>query len=231
MVKPESGSSINKRTVSADGQRLLRGLVRCTVHWKRPWCWEGLGAGREGDDRGWDSWMASLTQWTWVWVNSGSWWWRGRLGVLQSMELQRVRHDWATELNWTELCSAWPRVVDAQWLCIEQNWRNMGNLSQILAKTWRWRMSQQPKWRCTRRCGVTCWQQLPLPQHLLGPQKSSAIRDVHLAMVPKHPSVKVHAPFRSSHNVLTNLCIYVRLSVREQRGHLCIALEGISVSF
>ena len=111
MVKPESGSSINKRTVSADGQRLLRGLVRCTVHWKRPWCWEGLGAGREGDDRGWDGWMASLTQWTWVWVNSGSWWWRGRPGVLQFMELQRVRHDWATELNWTELCSAWPRGI------------------------------------------------------------------------------------------------------------------------
>ena len=42
------------------------------THWKRPWCWEGLGAGGEGDDRGWDGWMASLTRWTWVWVNSGS---------------------------------------------------------------------------------------------------------------------------------------------------------------
>ena len=49
---------------------------------------------------GWDGWMASLTQWTWVWVNSGSWWWTGRHGMLQSMGLQRVRHDWATELNW-----------------------------------------------------------------------------------------------------------------------------------
>ena len=54
----------------------------------------------EGDDRGWDGWMASPTQWTWVWVNSESWWWTGRPGVLQSMGLQRVRHDWATELNW-----------------------------------------------------------------------------------------------------------------------------------
>ena len=45
------------------------------TYWKRPWCWEGLGAGGEGDDRGWDGWMASPTQWTWVWVNSGSWWW------------------------------------------------------------------------------------------------------------------------------------------------------------
>ena len=58
--------------------------------------------GGEGDDRGWDGWMASLTWWTWVWVNSGSWWWTGRPGVLWIMGLQRVGHDWATELNWTE---------------------------------------------------------------------------------------------------------------------------------
>ena len=70
------------------------------THLKRPWCWERLKAGIEGDNRGWDSWMASLTWWTWVWVGSGNWWWTGRPGVLQSMGLQRVRHDWATELNW-----------------------------------------------------------------------------------------------------------------------------------
>ena len=69
----------------------------------KDWCWEGLGAGGEGDDRGWDGWMASLTWWTWVWVNSGSWWWTGRPGVLQFMESQRFGHDWVTELNWTEL--------------------------------------------------------------------------------------------------------------------------------
>ena len=73
------------------------------THWKRPWCWEGSRAGGEGDDRGWDDWMASLTRWTWVWVNSRSWWWTGRPGVLQLMVSQRVRHDWATELKWTEL--------------------------------------------------------------------------------------------------------------------------------
>ena len=73
------------------------------THWKRPWCWEGLGAGGEGDDRRWDGWMASLTRWKWVWVNSGSWWWTGRLGMLRFMGSQRVGHDWATELNWTEL--------------------------------------------------------------------------------------------------------------------------------
>ena len=72
-----------------------------------PWCWERLKAGGEGDDRGWDGWMASPTQWTWVWVNSGSWWWTGRPGMLQSMGSQRVRHDWATELNWTELNGPW----------------------------------------------------------------------------------------------------------------------------
>ena len=57
----------------------------------------------EGDDRGWNGWMASLTWWTWVWVNSGSWWWTGRSGVLRFMGSQRVGHDWVTELNWTEL--------------------------------------------------------------------------------------------------------------------------------
>ena len=72
------------------------------THWKRPWCWEGLEAGGETDDRGWDGWMASLTQWTWVWVNSGSWWWTGRPGVLRFIGSQRVDHDWVTELNWTD---------------------------------------------------------------------------------------------------------------------------------
>ena len=73
------------------------------THWKRLWWWEGLGAGGEGDDRGWDGWMASRTWWTWVWVNSGSWWRTGRPGVLRLMGSQRVEHDWATELNWAEL--------------------------------------------------------------------------------------------------------------------------------
>ena len=69
------------------------------THLKRPWCWERLKAGTEGDGRGWDGWMAIPTQWTWVWVNSVSWWWTGRPDVLQSMGSQRVGHDWVTELN------------------------------------------------------------------------------------------------------------------------------------
>jgi len=68
-------------------------------------CWEELGEGGEGEDRGWDGWMASPTQWTWVWVNSKSWWWTGGPGMLRFMGSQRVRHDWATELNWHNILS------------------------------------------------------------------------------------------------------------------------------
>ena len=90
---------------SLEGQRLKLKFQYLATWWeeltylKRPWCWERLKVGGEGDNRGWDGWMASQTQWTWVWVNSGSWWWTRRPGVLQSMGSQRVGHDWATELN------------------------------------------------------------------------------------------------------------------------------------
>ena len=70
------------------------------THWKRPWCWQRLRAGAEGDDRGWACWMASWTWWTWIWASSGSWWWKGKPGILQFMGLQRVGNDWSTELNW-----------------------------------------------------------------------------------------------------------------------------------
>ena len=72
------------------------------THWKRLWCWARLKAGREGDDRGWDGCMASPTQWIWVWASSGSWWWTGKPGVLQSVGSQKVRHDWVTELKWRD---------------------------------------------------------------------------------------------------------------------------------
>ena len=77
------------------------------THWKRPWCWERLKAGGEADNRGWHGWMASPTWWRWVWANSGSWWWTGKLGMLQSLESQRVRHNWATELNWSHTIPGW----------------------------------------------------------------------------------------------------------------------------
>ena len=78
------------------------------THWKTPWCWETLRAGGEVYDRGWDGWMASPTQWTWVWLDSGSWWWTGRPDVLWFMALQRVGHNWVTEQNWyRHLLSKW----------------------------------------------------------------------------------------------------------------------------
>ena len=70
------------------------------THWKRPWSWAKLKAGGVGDDRRRDGWMVSPTQWTWVWASSGKWRRRGKPGMLQSMESQRVGHDWVTELNW-----------------------------------------------------------------------------------------------------------------------------------
>ena len=97
---------------------------------KGPWCWERLRAGGEGDDRGWDGWMASPTRWTWVWVNSGSWWWTGRPGVLRFMGSQRVRHDWVTELNWTK--NKWAGTsLQVQWLRIPLTMLGMWVLSLI----------------------------------------------------------------------------------------------------
>ena len=90
--------SWNSNTLDTSREELTR--------WKRPWCWEGLGAGGEGDDRGWDGWMTLPTRWAWVCVNSGSLWWTGRPGVLRFMGSQRVGHDWVTELNWTKTQSA-----------------------------------------------------------------------------------------------------------------------------
>ena len=84
------------------------------THWKRPWCLERLKAGGEGDDRGWDVWMTSLTRWTWVWASSRCWWWTGKPGMLQSMESQS---DMTERLNLTELSdlsylASCPRVVE-----------------------------------------------------------------------------------------------------------------------
>ena len=94
-------------------------LMRRADSLERPWCWERLLAGGEGDDRGWDGWMASPTQWTWFWVDSGSWWWTGRPGMLRFMGLQRVGHDWATELSWTSLLYHFPPLnTTFHFLCL-----------------------------------------------------------------------------------------------------------------
>ena len=81
----------------------VEGLMLKLTHWKRPWCWEILMEEGDRDDRGWDGWIVSLTWWTWVWVSSESWWWTGKPSMLQSMGLQRVRHNWVSELNWTSI--------------------------------------------------------------------------------------------------------------------------------
>ena len=93
---------IGRTHVEAEAPILWPHNAKSWLIWKDPdagkdWRWE-----EKGIDRGWNGWMASPTRWTWVWVNSRSWWWTGRPGMLQSMESQRVKYDWATELNWTE---------------------------------------------------------------------------------------------------------------------------------
>ena len=100
-VHPKGNQSwifIWRTDAEAENSNTLATWCEELTHWKRPWCWERLKAGGEGDDREWDGWMASLTQWTWVWVDSGSWWWTGRPGMLWFMGWQRVGHEW-TELS------------------------------------------------------------------------------------------------------------------------------------
>ena len=103
LVHPKGGQSwvfIGRPGWSWNSNTLATWCKELT-HLKRPWCWERLRAGGEGENKGWDGWMASPSQWTWVWVNSRCWWWTGRPGMLRFMGSQRVGHDWATELNWT----------------------------------------------------------------------------------------------------------------------------------
>ena len=99
-VNPKGNQSwifIGRIDAEAETPMLWPPDVKNWLIW-RPWCWERWKAGGEEDDRGWDGWMASSTQWTWVWASSGSWWWTGKPGVLQSMGSDMT--EW---LNWTEL--------------------------------------------------------------------------------------------------------------------------------
>ena len=107
------------------------------THLKRPYCWERLKVGGEGDNRGSDGWMASWTQWMWVWVNSGSWWWTGRPGVLQFIGWQRFRHDWVAELNWDSLGGASGKdhpasAGDIKWRRVGKvHWRRAGQFTSV----------------------------------------------------------------------------------------------------
>ena len=96
-LKGNQSSIFTGRTdAEAEASILWPPVAKSQTIGKDPWSWETLKAGGEGDDRGWDGWMASLTQWTWVWENSGSWWWTGRPGVLQFMGSERVGYNLAT---------------------------------------------------------------------------------------------------------------------------------------
>ena len=96
------------------------------IHCKRPWCWERLKVGGEGDDRGWNGYMASPTQWTWVWASSRSLWGTRKPSVLQSVGSQRVRHDCATELNWKHV------AINMSW-CLPKEWEKVSNVIQAIA--------------------------------------------------------------------------------------------------
>ena len=114
-------------------------VTSCEVltHWKRLWCWEGLRAGGEVDDRLWGGWMASLTRKTWVWVNSRSWWWTGRPGVLQFMGLQRVGHIWVTELNLDDRGN-FSLVVPGPWWLRQKNISGWGGCAAQIEEIWLW---------------------------------------------------------------------------------------------
>ena len=135
------------------------------THWKRPWCLEGLGTGGEGDDRGWDGWMASPTQWAWVWVNSGTWWWTGRPGVLRFMGSQRVGHDWETELNslylfWIQ--NAGPFMRGHWWGRGHLAWCMLSYFSRVRLFATLWNVAHQ----APRSMGLSrqeCWSGLPFP--------------------------------------------------------------------
>ena len=103
-VHPKGSQSwvfIGRTAAEAETPILWPPDVKSWLNWKDPDAGKDWGQEEKGTT-GWDGWMTSLTQWTWVWVDSGSWWLTGRPGVLQFMGLQRVRYDWVTELNWTE---------------------------------------------------------------------------------------------------------------------------------
>ena len=125
---------IGRTDAEAENSNTLATWCEELTHWKRLWCWEGLGAGGEGDDRGQDGWMASPTWWTWVQVNSRSWWWTGRPGVLRFMgSRSRTRLSDGTELNDHQMLSHLSALSLYYWLT--PIWQLNFNLTGILIHT------------------------------------------------------------------------------------------------
>ena len=123
-----------RTNVEAETLNTLATWCEELTHLKRPWCWERLRAGGEGNGRGWDSWMASPTQWTWVWVNSGSWWWTGRPGMLRFMG---VGQDWATELNWYVIVKQWKQPKSLLMSIYKYSFHSYNGILWIQTKEWR----------------------------------------------------------------------------------------------
>ena len=125
-----------------------------------------IEGGRRRDDGGWDGWMASPTQWTWVWVSSGSWWWTGKPGVLQSMGLQRVGHDWATELNWYWI-SVSPNLMISVFI-------RRGNLNpETHREECTWWQRQRAGWYTSKSRNAKACQLLPKPEEKHEPNSPS----------------------------------------------------------
>ena len=128
------------------------------THWERPWCWERLRAAGEGDDRGWDGWVASLTQWTWIWANSGRQWRMGEPGVLQSMQLQSQKwlSNWMTIIHtvcinfkFSSQENTWMSYI--WWMCGHRHWLTNSNKLVIPFKLicWARKVIQVPRQELT----------------------------------------------------------------------------------
>ena len=120
------------------------------THWKRPWCWERLRAGGEGDNGEWDGWMASPSQWTWVWANSGRWWRTGKPGMLPSMWSQRAGHNLATEQQLP------PGFLEYQSTDDVTQKRQLDLLDAFLS-LWRGKMAQFPTLRHTEAWDISLY--------------------------------------------------------------------------
>ena len=134
------------------------------THLKRSWWWERLKAGGEAGNRGWDGWMASPTQWTWVCVDSRSWWRTGRPGMLWFMGSQRVRHGWVTELNWTEFILGYVEggkafhLPNKPLLTSQFSWNSFSSSSS-------WKMLKKWKFSCDSNKLLASKWSYPLPNH------------------------------------------------------------------
>ena len=136
-VNPKGNQSlvfIQRNDAEAEAPILWPTWCEELTHWKRHSCWETSKAGGEGGNRGWDGWIASPTQRTWVWANSRSWWRTGTPGMLQSMGSQRVRHDWSNLACMHACIGKQKKLCDLLYCNIHfilEVWNGTHNISEI----------------------------------------------------------------------------------------------------